>query len=163
MPQYPLNRTYKALFTEFNRCFFDGRLPSYRIVVVPCIITQSWVHGNIYRRQRLSKILERPDHGDMAPILIHEMAHAATTDAHGPRFSAEMKRLQQIGASVQDYEFNPLPRPAKGLVRVAAEDALTDVPQATLRQFVRVYARDNGLSAAELLRRYRWIRLLFSQ
>jgi hypothetical protein len=147
--------SYQALFEEFNQQYFAGRLPHYRVVVVPSI-TRLGEQGRILRRRRLIELQILSPQEEMVATLLHEMAHAATNDHHAARWQEEMYRLQHLGAPICPEDVPLIRRLTRALVREAAEAALTDVPALTARQFLRGLAYDNRRSQADFQRRYPW-------
>ena len=115
------------------------------------------------RKRRLIMLRRWDDAPLMTGTLVHEMAHAATNDWHGPRWAAEMERLRQAGAPVQDVDFRPPMRLTRNLVLSCAADALCDGPDLTLPAFADWFAREyrGGSSGGALLRSYPWIRAVF--
>lgn len=110
--------TPQAMFEKFNRKYFGGRLPDYRVVVSRkygghglCRKDQREIHLNSGLRGRL---LER--------VLLHEMCHAAAHVGHGRKWQAEMLRIAELEAPVKrevcDYQ-NPDKR--EGMVAILAQ------------------------------------------
>jgi hypothetical protein len=67
-------------FQDLNQRYFAGRLPRYQVIISPHL---RYATGKIARRSR--RIYLQPSFPDvMLRILLHEMAHAATNDHHGP-------------------------------------------------------------------------------
>jgi hypothetical protein len=97
--------------------------------------------------------------------LLHEMAHAATTDIHGNRWKAEMIRLRDSGApfvppddcvKMEDWSGG---RVTKDQFSGAARDILIEIPTATARQIIRFFINNEGGPAstvATFLRKYPW-------
>jgi hypothetical protein len=106
---------FQEMFRTFNRQYFAGRLPDYRILVVydvwyweterlripPCFPPANEAHGFIdfAGRQILIRFLAGPV--TMPQTLIHEMAHAATDGDHGDNWKDEMSRLKLLGAPTE--------------------------------------------------------------
>jgi hypothetical protein len=90
-------------FDDLNQRYFKGRLPRYRVRLVSAIpqpsgdIGITW--GQIDRRRK-TITLRRAPAAELCENLLHEMAHAATNEWHGPKWLAEMKRLQALGAPI---------------------------------------------------------------
>jgi hypothetical protein len=84
----------EKLFDRLNRKYWAGRLPRYRVF-------ESQKHGGlgmclrgkkrIYIRAGFPPYIRRK-------VLLHEMCHAATNDAHGKVWQAEMLRIADLGA-----------------------------------------------------------------
>jgi SprT-like family len=104
----------RQTFQDLNQRYFDERLPRYQVIVAPQLRHAS---GRIARRSR--RIYLQPTSPDLLiRLLLHEMAHAATNDHHGPLWLTEMRRLQAMGAPVEDpndYEERIPPHPSTGV------------------------------------------------
>jgi SprT-like family len=88
----------QELFHRYNRRYFGGKLPSYRIEV-----SDRWAGGRCEFRSRT--IYLHPPDSTTRGVLLHEMCHAAVGRAgHGPRFLAKLRRLKLAGAPVEDYD-----------------------------------------------------------
>jgi hypothetical protein len=94
----------RKLFHQFNGMYFAGTLPAYHIRVVGYITSMS-EHGRCLRNRKLIKLSKRTDKV-MIGTLLHEMAHAATTDHHGLEWRKEMIRLREAGAPLQGDDLN---------------------------------------------------------
>jgi hypothetical protein len=109
------------MYRTFNGKYFEGRLPRYRILVVydvwfwetkrcgfsPCFPPAAEATGFIDFEERriLIRFLAFLRCGStMQESLIHEMAHAATDGGHGDNWKAEMLRLKQLGAPVNELD-----------------------------------------------------------
>ena len=157
-----INKKYRALFKRFNEEYFDGKLPRYRIQVVNSISSKLHPLGHCNRRRRLIRIREAEE-GSMIETLIHEMAHAATNDNHGPIWKEEMNRLHTVGAPIDlrdlDRQQNHL---TKSLIEDLVLEGSDDVTVQAIAQHV-VYWYGFADSGAELLRKYPWIRKAFRE
>jgi hypothetical protein len=97
---------YQRYFDEYNRKYFNGSLPDYRIWTAWRTHWQPMyqkedvdILGRIYYRQRIIRLQLTGNPLGMLDVLIHEMAHAAHPgDGHGPKWRAEMLRLYILGA-----------------------------------------------------------------
>lgn len=126
------------LFQAYNHSYFGGRLPSYTVRVVYDVnfwADQYFSNGHFleppsygYHDQRRRTIFLRNGDFPIEAVLVHEMAHAATTDEHDGEWLEEMRRLQALGAPVSPWEFeNALPpdgREQLELVRVNRDDIM---------------------------------------
>ena len=84
-------RQLRVKFTEFNTRYFSDRLPSYAIRVVPHIkknINAVDAYGVCRKKRKRIEILAGLSDEEAISTLIHEMAHARTTDHHGMRWEA---------------------------------------------------------------------------
>ena len=88
-------------FQDLNQQYFAGRLPRYQVIVAPQL---RQANGKIVRRSYRTAEQIPTSAELLVTILLHEMAHAATNDHHGPRWRAEMQRLHALGAPVEDPE-----------------------------------------------------------
>jgi len=91
------------LFQKFNNEYFDGRLPRYRIVINDCALGP---HGLCRKKEREIHLAASLSGKELDKTLLHEMAHAAVPRAgHGKAWSAEMRRLANLGAPTdEDWE-----------------------------------------------------------
>ncbi len=86
------------LFDEFNRRYWRGRLPTYRVIrraTIPGSRLGSC--SNTSRTILLHRVLEGDE---LRLILLHEMCHIGPDSgyAHGPRFLRKLRRLVRLGA-----------------------------------------------------------------
>lgn len=161
----------RGLFFDFNERYWGGRLPPYHIRCVDHI-TRLGESGTCNPRRKLIRINRGSHDADTISCLLHEMAHAATSVAHGMKWKAEMIRLREAGA--------PLTQPNSRValddwdgVRVkrtefesAVSEALGDDDQfLTLPEVIRWFITSYGGSStvAEFLRKYPWARRVFAQ
>lgn len=93
-----------STYSLFNHDYFSNRLPTDAKVVWADIDDMGdWgLDDNGRHIIRINRVLRRWPSG-WTTTLLHEMVHAATTDAddeddHGPAFKAEMHRLYVMGA-----------------------------------------------------------------
>jgi len=149
----PMDATYQALFATYNQQYFAGRLPAYRVVVVSQI-TSMGEDGDCNRKLRRIR-LRRDTKDNMIATLLHEMAHAATNEFHGPRWRQEIQHLVAAGAPLPPEEATLAPKPTLGLIRDAILDTLiAAAPTLAFRDFLRGYAQLYAVSAPSLLRKY---------
>lgn len=93
----------QKLFDDYNRRYFSGRLPAYRILLSDQF--GNGLHGLCRKRQREIHLGTRLSGNDLKSVLLHEMAHAAAPNGHGSQWLAEMSRLAQMGAPTRkDFE-----------------------------------------------------------
>jgi SprT-like family len=144
------------MFQELNQRYFAGRLPRYQVIVTSHLRHAS---GRIAQRSRRIYLQPMPQDLQMT-FLLHEMAHAATNGGHGPRWIAEMRRLQTMGAPVEDpsdYDTRiPLTR---ALVFETGYEAFFGDPGFSDVQVARWLQYEYGFVAGRsLLRVYPWVR-----
>jgi SprT-like family protein len=160
-PRYSERIMNSHIFQELNQRYFAGRLPRYQVVSAPHLRHAT---GRIARRSR--RIYLQPAPPDLLlRILLHEMAHAATNDRHGPIWLAEMRRLWTLGAPVEDpsdYEARiPLTRQ---LVFETGYEAFWNEPTLTDVQIARWLQHEYGfVDGRSLLRAYPWVRRVLQE
>jgi hypothetical protein len=99
---------YQTLFDSFNKRYFSGALDRYQVLVVFDIHTVA--HGPLYGTDGLICFEKRriylrcTDPDLMQRVLIHEMAHAATSGERHEQWRAEMARLKTAGAPVPGWK-----------------------------------------------------------
>jgi hypothetical protein len=119
---------FQELFQTFNDRYFGGRLPPYKIHVVYDV--DFWANEYFFN----GWYIEEPSFGyhdlenrrifvgrtasSMEGALLHEMGHAATTGDHDDAWSAEMRRLQALGAPVIPCDVDPDVPADEGPVRL---------------------------------------------
>jgi hypothetical protein len=96
----PTERQCQALFDAYNRRFFRGRLPAYRVLLSNQFGTG--LHGMCRRKEREIHLGTELRGADLRKRLIHEMAHAASNGGHGALWQAEMRRLKRLSATHED-------------------------------------------------------------
>jgi hypothetical protein len=103
-----LSAAFADMYREFNQRYFEARLPEYSVHVVfdldefanePPIYDGSTSDGLIRFEERCIYV-RYMGWRSMEEILIHEMAHAATTGDHDQQWLTEMGRLKEAGAPV---------------------------------------------------------------
>lgn len=87
----------QSLFTEYNRRYFGGRLPRYKVLLTNAVNPDG---GRCERRKR--RIYINPHKEDVSLLLLHEMVHAAVGRGHGKVFLKELRRLIELGAPLQE-------------------------------------------------------------
>ncbi len=80
------------LYNEFNRQFFGGRLPRYRVTVT----TSTLSAGMCLSDRRLIQLQRGLDPKTLRRFLLHEMCHIGTP-YHGRRFQEKLLRLAAQG------------------------------------------------------------------
>jgi hypothetical protein len=145
------------LFHDLNQRYFTGRLPRYHVIVTPQLRHAA---GKIARRSR--RIYLQPAPPDMLmTTLLHEMAHAATNDRHGPLWRAEMERLRALGAPVEELaHLDMIPRLTRQMVFSTGWEVFANSPTATIAQAAHWLFDEYGFggSGSALLRKYPWAR-----
>jgi hypothetical protein len=160
----------RALFFDFNEQYWGGRLPGYRIRCVDTITRQE-ASGFCDRQRKLIRINRRLRDADAISCLLHEMAHAATTDGHGMRWKAEMIRLREAGTpllgpdsriALDDWSGEHV---SQSDFQGVIGDALIDDPSIKLSEAVRWFIRSRGgeFTVSAFLRKYPWVRQAFSE
>ena len=143
----------QELFETFNRQFFDGRLPTYRIVL--CNRYGKGDHGLCRKKEREIHLGTGLGGFDLKRSLLHEMAHAVTAGGHGKQWLAEMLRLAEMGAPTrEDWEAYQDPDQTIGPTEIAAEfyDAgvETDRPWSIVRAYLgKTYGLSDDRGRAE--------------
>jgi len=111
------SRRFQMLFDAFNLRYFEGRLPAHMIQVV--IDVNHWSNEYFFNGYGLEEFssgyIDEANrriflrHGDLPleSVLLHEMAHAATTGEHDGKWCTEMRRLYDLGAPVMLADLNP--------------------------------------------------------
>jgi hypothetical protein len=111
---------FENLFEEFNERYFGNQLPHYRVRVVYDVhrvaaepITRRGDSGEELIDECLLRFDERTiylrfsEDGYMLNFLVHEMCHAATSGEHDEKWKAEMKRVYELGAPLEKWNFSP--------------------------------------------------------
>lgn len=139
----------RKLFKEFNVKYFDGRLHIYRIRVVGHI-TALGESGRCKKNQKLIEILTGLPDEQAVSILLHEIAHAATTGPHGMTWKKEMIRLREAGAplcppdsevSLDDWSGEYV---SQKHFRSVVQDVLIGAPDITLSQTITYLIHNEG-------------------
>ena len=109
-----LSNSFQFLFDSFNKKYFSSALDRYSVHVVFDVHTvanepvyRGSVSSGLIRFEERRIYIRYTDIDLMQAMLIHEMAHAATSGEHDERWRAEMVRLKTAGAPVPDYELEP--------------------------------------------------------
>src|SRR5438552_18817858 len=89
----------QTLFDEFNRRYWNGRLPRYSVRRQSKIKDgelEGWAFCD-HHKERI--IIKSSLEGDvLREVLLHEMVHVRYPDeAHGPKFARELRRLAARG------------------------------------------------------------------
>jgi hypothetical protein len=144
-------------FQQLNQRYFAGHLPRYQVIVAPHLCHAA---GKIARRSR--RIYLQPAPPDLLlRTLLHEMAHAATNDRHGPLWTAEMERLRVLGAPVEELShLDMMPRLTRQMVFSTGWEVFVSQPTATISQVAQWIYHEYGFggSGPALLRKYPWVR-----
>jgi SprT-like family len=102
------NARLQATFKKFNREYFCGMLQDWAVAFDEgCLGLYGYADPEKLRI--CIRLSEHSGDHDVKATLIHEMAHAATTedDAHGDRWASEMHRLRAAGAPTNPLDFIP--------------------------------------------------------
>ncbi len=129
------------LFERYNKRFWSGKLPTYRVVV-----TTSRTGGLCDRRKRqiLMNVESFRSDSEIRRMLLHEMAHIIAL-GHGKLFQRELERLIRAGAMTLHTELKAYRDPLRITSRVIIaefEDAASEV---SWRQALRKIGWENGL------------------
>lgn len=145
-----------CLFDELNQKYFSGKLRKRRVRWAAWKVAPQdglCTPRAIYIRRGLASEL-------VLTTLLHEMCHVGTGKSHGSRFFACLARLKAMGAPLgapdlapPSHWINPVRELPDTIDNIAIEAAFT-----TWRQVRRSLARDLGISAALVERRYPWAR-----
>jgi hypothetical protein len=99
------------VFGSFNKIYFHGRLPQYRVLV--CSRSRWFSHLSAgYCSSEDQKIFLRSgiSLNTTLQTLMHEMIHAklwwVTKNVHGPAFINELKRVRRLGAPLSSSELD---------------------------------------------------------
>src|SRR5215472_1627551 len=137
-------RELRRLFAEFNQRYFGGRLPKYRLRS-ELYMTRLGEVGRCHIRQRLIRINRSLKDDEAISCLLHEMAHAATTEHHRKPWKAEMIRLRHAGApligpdatvALEDWSGDFV---GQKQFRYAVQDLLIDHADITLSSAIRYF------------------------
>ena len=165
---YPrLSARYQTLFERFNRRYFRGRLPDYRVEVVASLLDDCDLGLCDVRQKSITLVNQAPR--DLLETLVHEMAHAAVRSRgyqhHTWPWRKELERLRRAGAPVEELHLPTLETLSKHFVREHAETVLSGNPKITPSRYVRFLNRRIGLapSVTVLLRRHPWVPALFKK
>jgi SprT-like family len=143
-------------FQTLNQRYFAGRLPLYQVIVAPLL---QHAAGKIARRSHWIHLQPAPP-DVLLNTLLHEMAHAATNDHHGPRWRADMRRLKALGALVEDADdYEDRISLTRQLAFDVGYDTFFIQPTLTNAQVVRWIQHSYGFSHRHsLMRAYPWVR-----
>jgi hypothetical protein len=94
----------REYFEDFNRLYFNNRLPRYSIRVVPKIKIRLDKSGLCDRKRRRIEIKWGQPDEEAIGALLHEMVHAATVHDHSMEFRRQMIRLHEAGAPLAPAE-----------------------------------------------------------
>jgi SprT-like family len=146
----------EVLFDCYNREYFSGRLPAYRIDR-----SGKYIGGRCDRGRRLIFLPPESDIDDISELLMHEMCHAASNGAHGPAWLSEMRRVRALGAPVRAQEIsmyaNKQVISRSGMIDRVARAAL-NYPNAPVEQLVLEVSFDYGVVTSEGKAESAWAR-----
>lgn len=110
-----LSERFTELFPGFNTRYFGNRLPPYEVRVVFDLhvvakepICMSSVSSGLIRFDERCIDIRYSQEFPMTAMLVHEMAHAATSGEHDEKWLKEMKHLKEAGAPVHAADTEPL-------------------------------------------------------
>lgn len=103
-----LNQDLYAKYLEFNKKYFDNKLPfDVKVVwdnrLVASAGSYNWSWGNTNKTIKLSPHYIKKFPEELDNILLHEMIHASGIRGHGERFKKEMRRINSFGWNVQTH------------------------------------------------------------
>jgi hypothetical protein len=158
----------RALFQQFNKEYFDGRLPAYCIRVVPRM-TALGESGRCNKARRLIEIQSGLPGEETISTLLHQMAHAVTRDHHSLSWKKAMIRLRMAGAPLASADLDVDPDDWDGLrvrrshFRRVIQYVLTDVPDMTLSAAIRhfIYTEGGAATITEFLKKCPWAGQVF--
>jgi hypothetical protein len=98
------DRRLQRLFAGYNRKYFSGVLSRWSARFSD---DHPGLYGYCDRKHKHVEIRLSAHCSDRAvrATLVHEMAHAATSNVHGPRWRREMERLRAWGAPTEALDF----------------------------------------------------------
>lgn len=116
-----VSSSFQVLFDDFNQTYFSGALDRYQVHVVFDLhifadepipfgddpIYGGFVSSGLIRFNERRIYIRYTDIEAMQEMLIHEMAHAATSGEHDEVWLNEMIRLHRAGAPVPEWELMP--------------------------------------------------------
>ena len=169
----------KELFDDYNRKYFWGRLPRYRVRSVPYDGGQDWfgvygycdrVHRIIFIRENLPiRIVPDREHHtfrreptSVDQTLLHEMCHIRGGTHYSRKFRMELRRLAAAGetwAAKEADKFDRLPswnRQMK-LIRKQLDELASEQPRPDFHVVVLRLAGQAGFEN-DFLRRVPWLR-----
>ena len=149
------SRILEAKFREFNKSYFNGRLPEFLILL--CSKPKPFGHevaGYCLTAQK--KILIRNGLGKKSTLqtLVHEMAHVKLSrlkrGVHGRQFAKELARLRRLGAPLSPMDIDRQENPrlrllTKRRVKQLIKEALV-VEKLPMRSIPRFLEREFSLS-----------------
>jgi len=159
-------RQLRRKFIEFNALYFSNKLPPYAIRVVRKI---NWLDfmGRHDRQRRRIEVRQGLADKEAVGALIHEMAHARTTDHHGMPWKREMIRLRKAGAPLTEQDMGISLDDWDG-IRVTKQmfqrrvDNILCAPSSlnlTLSNVIEDFIRNYGgaITVAEFKRKHPWV------
>jgi len=107
-PKIWTNESLAALYTEYNKLYFGGHLPEFKVLMAdlnPASLVERihWSRVDVVQGRILLTIQFHPNDFEVSTSLLHEMAHVARSlraedDSNNPTWEAEIERLWQAGA-----------------------------------------------------------------
>lgn len=151
----------QALFREYRRRYFGGRLPRYQITMARRHINGPGHHGECLTASK--RLFVNPGLADeqQRRVLLHEMCHIGCP-SHGAKFTARLRRLAELGEgwAAEDaercadwYLVN-----ANRLLRQVVTDIALDQPEWSWIQARRALAGRMHFRPMVFERTYPWAR-----
>ena len=154
----------KPLFNEFNRKFFDGKLPFYRVIRASLPGAMSGDCNWLSRTIRISSSLNGED---LRRTLLHEMCHHNRAGRHdGKRFLTNLRRLADMGERWAEDEIQACrkqSRPLISLIREMIQDEAQSEPNLPWKEVKKRIAYESALTLLELSKRAPWARRLWER
>lgn len=159
------SRGLQALFESFNRQFFAGQLPAYRVYSRAKVVGDGIELPGCCDSTNRVILIQRGIAGDaLRRLLLHEMCHIGTP-YHGRKFQAKLLQLAAQGEAWAGEEASGLAdgyswnQAVRGLCDQLDETARFS-PRPRFPAAVRALARSlrPGLNPNELLRMAPWLR-----
>jgi len=107
-PRTWTNESLTALYTEYNKLYFDGHLPEFNVLMAdlnPASFVGGicWGRADVVQGRILLTVQFHPNDFEVRTSLLHEMAHVARCaqaedGSHNAVWKAEIERLWQAGA-----------------------------------------------------------------
>ncbi len=115
------------VFDEFNRRYWRGRLPKYRVIRRAQVLGRAL--GRCYNLTQTILLRKDLSDEDVRLTLLHEMCHIGPDvrgDVHGPRFRRKLHRLVRLGEPkmLEDIERYDGTATEREIARLKAEGKL---------------------------------------
>ena len=159
-------------FEDFNRRYFRGRLPSYRVIVTERFRTRmagTWYGESDDATRTIRLRAGLPDHStgtalrdpSWPKVLLHEMCHIGHP-GHGKRWQARMQKLAHLGeewARTEAAEYRGQQSPKTSLtaeIKKCLEDLTSQRELPSWRSALRATAYELGRPGREILHIAPW-------